>query len=307
MNKKILLYYKYIPVPNPEEIKSWQQTLCSQLKLTGRIILATEGINGTLYGTPEATDAYIQAMNNHPLFNNIDFKDSLVNGHYEYFTGLQIVVKKEVVNLGINPEQLTTQNTGKHLTPQQAHELLSQKPENLVILDGRNYFEARVGAFTGAITPEINNFREFPEYIDQNLELFKDKEVLMYCTGGIRCERASAYLNQKNIAKKVYQIEGGIHRYVEQYPDGYFRGKNYLFDARITVKVNNDIIGACDICTTSCDEYTNCRNAKCNKHFIGCSACIEKFRNCCSAECMNLVQTKQVPERPYRPKVDASI
>lgn len=307
MIKKILLYYKYIAVPNPQEIRDWQQALCTQLGLTGRIIIASEGINGTVCGNSEATDAYIIAMHNHDLFNNVDFKDSIVNGKYDYFTGLHVIVKKEVVNLGIDPEKLTTENTGKHLTPQQAHELLSQKPEDLVILDGRNYFEARVGAFTDAITPEINHFRDFPEYIDKNLDLFKDKEVLMYCTGGIRCERASAYLKSKGVSKEVYQIEGGIHRYVEQYPDGHFRGKNYVFDARIAVKVTDDIIGTCDICAQPCDTYTNCRNAKCNKHFIGCSACVEKLNNCCSQVCFELVNTKQVPERPYRQKVDATI
>jgi predicted sulfurtransferase len=306
MNKKILLYYKYVSIPNPQEIKAWQQVLCQELKLTGRIILATEGINGTVYGALEATQKYINAMNTHDLFKNIDFKDSVVNGDYEYFTGLRIVVKPEIVSLGIAPDKLSTKHTGQHLTPEQAHDLISNNPD-LILLDGRNYYEAKIGTFKNAITPQIEHFRDFPDYIDQNLEQFKNKEVLMFCTGGIRCERASAYLNTKNIAKKVYQIEGGIHRYIEQYPDGYFRGKNYVFDARIATPVNNDVIGRCDICTTACDDYTNCQNALCNKQFLSCSACIEKFHNCCSSICTDLVQTKQVPARPYRPKVDGSL
>lgn len=305
MNKKILLYYKYVQIPNPEAIKLWQVDLCHSLSLTGRIILATEGINGTVCGTQDATQTYIDAMNNHELFGNIDFKDSIVNGEYEYFPKLQVLVKSEIVNLGIAPEKLSPKDGGKHLTPQQAHDLMQEAPEDLVILDGRNYYEARVGTFKNSITPHVNHFREFPEYIDQNLDLFKDKQVLMHCTGGIRCERASAYLKAKGIAKEVYQIEGGIHRYVEQFPDGFFRGKNYVFDARVTVPVNSDVLGACDICTNPCDEYTNCRNAKCNKQFIGCSTCVKSHNNCCSSACFDLVEKKAVPERPYRPKVTA--
>ncbi len=306
MKKRILLYYKYVNVPVPHEIQGWQQELCSSLGLTGRILLATEGINGTVCGSLHATDAYIQAMNSHELFGGIDFKDSIVNGQHDYFHKLQIQVKPEIVHLGIAPEALTPDNGGQHLTPEQAHQLMEKKPEDLVILDGRNYYEARVGTFKDAITPPVNHFRDFPEYIDNNIEQFKDKEVLMFCTGGIRCERASAYLSAKGVAKKVYQIEGGIHRYVEQFPDGFFRGKNYVFDARITVKVNDDIIGTCDLCATPCDEYTNCRNAKCNKHFISCASCVEKLGNTCSAACLELVNQGLVPERPYRPKIDAT-
>jgi len=306
MLKKILLYYKYVSIPNPDDIKIWQQLLCKDLELSGRIILATEGINGTVYGTPTSTQAYIDAMSNHDLFKNIDFKDSIVNGDYEYFTGLRIVVKPEIVSLGIPADVLTTEKTGQHLTPEQAHELINNNPD-LVLLDGRNYYEAKIGTFKNAITPNIEHFRDFPEYINQNLEQFKDKEVLMFCTGGIRCERASALLNTKNIAKKVYQISGGIHRYIEKYPDGHFRGKNYVFDARVATPVNNDVVGRCDICKTTCDDYTNCQNALCNKQFLSCPACITQFSNCCSAICSTLVTNNQTPRRPYRPRVNPEI
>lgn len=303
MNKKILLYYKYVHIANPQEIRDWQHQLCSTLNLEGRIILAHEGINGTLAGPEESTDAYIAAMNEHPLFGNIDFKQTPVPAEHNYFDRLRVVVKSEIVNLGINPEQLKAENCATHLTPEQAHDLLTHKPEDLVILDGRNYFEARVGKFEGAITPEVNTFRDFPEYIEKNLEQFKDKQVLMYCTGGIRCERASAFLKEKGVAKKVFQILGGIHRYVEKFPEGFFRGKNYVFDRRITVKVNDDIVGTCDLCNTSCDDYTNCCNALCNKHFIGCSNCIQTYGNACSSQCAQLVRENKVAQRPYRIRV----
>ncbi len=306
MNKKIILYYKYIDLQSPQEIKAWQEELCATLNLEGRIILAHEGINGTLCGSFEAIQAYIDTMDAHPLMNGIDFKESVVNGNYQYFPGMYIALRKEIVNMGKDWQEVSYNDSGTHLTPQQAHELIGQH-KDLVILDGRNYYEARVGAFQNAITPEIDNFREFPAYIDDNVELFKDKDVLMYCTGGIRCERASAYLQAKGVAKNIYQIEGGIHRYVEAFPDGFFRGKNYVFDARVAVPVNDDIIGTCDLCESPYDTYTNCRNAKCNKHFIACPTCINQLKNACSQTCFTLLATHQVPERPYRPTVNPAL
>lgn len=307
IKKRILLYYKYVDIENSQKVRDWQFALCQSLDLTGRVIVGTEGINGTLCGSLAATDDYIAAMNEHALFKNIDFKSDIVNGHYQYFVKLQVLVKREIVNLGIDSAKLSSKNGGKHLTPAQAHELMVNPPDNLVLLDGRNYFEARIGTFKNAITPKINHFRDFPTYIDQHEELFKDKQVLMFCTGGIRCERASAYLQSKNIAQQIYQIEGGICRYTQQYPDGFFRGKNYVFDARVSVKINDDILSTCDLCTTPCDDYTNCRNAQCNKHFICCSTCLKQLNNTCNAICFDLISKSLVPERPYYPKVDASI
>lgn len=289
---KILLFYKYVDIIYPEQIKKWQFKLCRELNLTGRIILAHEGINATLGGTNEAIDAYKNEVAHHPLFGGIDFKES--PGNADHFPRLRIVVKDEIVRLGLDTKTITPKNGGKHLTPEETHALLQNKPKDLVILDGRNYFEARIGTFKDAITPNINHFREFPEYIDQNLEQFKDKEVLMFCTGGIRCERASTYLKIKGVAKEVYQVEGGIHRYIEKFPDGFFRGKNYVFDARVAVKVNDDILSNCDLCNVPYDEYTNCLNAECNKQYLGCPACIEKLNNTCSEICQELVANKKV-------------
>lgn len=294
----ILLYYKYVNIEDPTAIATWQRSLCEGLHLTGRIILAKEGINGTLGGTNEECQQYVDAMNNHELFSNIDFK--LSEGGQESFPKLKISVKNEIVRMGINPEQVTTKYTGIHLTPDQTHELLNNRDENLIVLETRNDYEWDVGRFEGAENPNIKTFREFPEYVDKNLERYKDKEVLMYCTGGVRCERATAYLAQKNVAKKIYQIEGGIVRYVEKYPDGHFRGKNYVFDNRIAVRANNDILSNCLHCPTKSDDYTNCLNALCNKHYTVCAPCNETFANCCTEECKTLVATNQTVKRDSR-------
>ncbi|MBT4855963.1 rhodanese-related sulfurtransferase [bacterium] len=291
----ILLYYKYVEVESPKAIMKWQRELCEELELTGRILIAHEGINGTVGGSIESAQAYIKAMNEHPLFGGIDFKIS--PGSSEYFPRLRIVVKEEICALGVSPEELTVADGGVHLTPEQTHELLSNQPDDLVILDTRNNYESDIGKFDDAIIPDIKNFRDFPQYVEDNLETYKDKPVLMYCTGGVRCERATAYLKQKGIAKEVYQIEGGIQRYGEKYPDGFFRGKNYVFDSRISVKVNDDVLGSCYICEKPNDDYYNCVNALCNRHFIGCKDCIVKYNNACSSQCLTLVEKKEVKER----------
>jgi len=299
----VLLFYKYIFIEHPKSIMKWQKKICQDLGFTGRILISHEGINGTIGGAKENAERYKQIMLDHELFEGIDFKES--NGGVECFPRLSVKVRDEAVSLGIPYTELTPENRGLHLKPSQAHELISQNPDNLVILDARNDYEWEIGRFENAITPPIQNFRELPTYIDNNIDLFRDKQVLMYCTGGIRCERASAYLNEKKVAKTVYQIEGGIHRYAEQYPDGFFRGKNYVFDGRISLKVNNDILGSCSSCSVPCDDYYNCLNASCNKHFISCELCITTLSKTCSRACKALLDNNTVASRPEFNKVQS--
>lgn len=300
---KVILFYKYVDIQYPKQILKWQMQVCTDLGLKGRIILAEEGINATLGGQTEHVDRYMQLMNEHPYFGGIDFKEC--EGDADYFPRLRIVVKDEIVHLGVDPKKITPKQGGTHLTPEQVHNLIKNKPDNLVILDTRNTYESKIGKFTDALTPDLKNFRDFPQYIDDNIEQFKDKQVLMYCTGGIRCERATAYLNVKGVAEKVYQIQGGIQRYIEQFPDGYFRGKNYVFDGRVTVRVNADILSNCELCNVACDDYNNCLNANCNRHFIGCDACVTKYQGACSATCTELIINKLVPIRPPFKKINA--
>lgn len=295
---KITLFYKYVTLSDPQAVMLWQRSLCEKLSLTGRILIGTEGINGTVGGSERSIRCYVSEMKTYPPFKNIDFKFSICN--QEPFPNLKVKVKKEIVSLGIDPEKLPAAQGGKHLSPKQVHELLQNKPNDLVVLDTRNECEVAIGKFEGAIDPKIQHFRDFPKYIEDNLDLFKDKQVLMYCTGGIRCERATAVLKVQNVAKEVYQIKGGIHRYAENYPNGFFRGKNYVFDNRIMMKVNDDILGQCLNCKKSYDEYTNCLNAKCNLHFICCPACIDQMGNTCSVSCQNLILTQSTTIRPNR-------
>lgn len=295
---KITLFYKYVELNDPQAVCLWQRSLCEKLGLTGRVLVGTEGINGTVGGDERSIRCYVREMKTYAPFKNIDFKFSRFDG--EPFPKLIVKVRKEIVTLGIDPSELSHLQGGKHLSPKQAHALLSEKPSDLVVLDTRNQCEVAVGKFVDAIDPKIEHFRDFPKYIEENLEKFRDKQVLMYCTGGIRCERATAVLKLKNVAKEVYQIKGGIHRYVENYPNGFFRGKNYVFDNRITMKINEDILGHCYICKKSCDEYTNCLNALCNLHFICCNDCLKSQNSCCSKKCLDLVSTNQTIIRTER-------
>jgi len=301
---KLILFYKYVDIEYPHQIMKWQTKLCKDLGLNGRVILAHEGINGILGGESSAIDAYESLMNEHELFGNIDFKTT--TGAADYFPRLRVVVKNEIVHLGLDTQKISAKNGGIHLTPEQTHDLLTHKPENVVLLDARNNYESKIGTFSDAITPNITNFRDLPSYLDQNAELFKDKNVVMFCTGGIRCERASAYLKQMNVAQNVYQIEGGIERYVQKFPDGHFRGKNYVFDGRVSVKINNDILSSCELCQKPSDDYNNCMNARCNKQFIACVPCVTFHKGTCGVVCMDLVDQKKVPLRPPFKKIDAT-
>jgi predicted sulfurtransferase len=299
--KKIILFYKYVTIPKPSATVAWQKKICAELKLKGRIIIAQEGINGTLEGDIAMVDRYVAIMREHPSFTDVDFKESTQeSGH---FPRLRVVAKEEIVRMGIDPRTLTAENAGVHLEPHEVHELIANKPTDLIILDARNEFEFEIGRFEGAIKAPLAHFRDFPAYIESHKEVFKDKQVLMYCTGGVRCERASAYLKSKGVAQEVFQLKGGIHRYIEQFPNGFFKGKNYVFDGRTAVKVTDDILGTCFICKTACDEYTNCLRAACNRHFISCPVCLTTYKNTCSTECFTITSHDKTKLRPMPKKV----
>lgn len=298
---KILIYYKYIDIANPEALVKEQRDLCQLLGLKGRILIAHEGINATVGGTDEAAQKYKAYLATHTLFSDVDVKES--DGEADHFPRLKVLVKKQIVNFGIFPELSIPRDAGRYLSPEEVHALLDEDPEDLVILDARNNYEWRVGRFDKALNPDINNFRDLPTYIDSHAEIFKGKRVLMYCTSGIRCEPATAYLNKKEVAKEIYHIKGGIQRYAEAFPDGHFRGKNYVFDGRVTQPITEDILASCDQCGCTYDDYSNCINAECNKQIIVCPPCIETYHNTCSERCKELVVEKRVNIRTLPHKI----
>lgn len=293
----VLLFYKYVKIEHPEIEVSFQRDICKDTDIKGRVLIGLEGINGTVAGTREEVDHYMAEMRKDQRFSDIDFKEG--ESDFMPFNKLKIKARKEVVTLGLGNEDIDMQNTdkGTYLEPDQMYELLNSG-EEFYIIDARNTYESKIGKFKNAITPDIENFRDFPKALEE-LDHLKDKKVVFYCTGGIRCEKATAYAKKKGF-KDVYQLHGGIQRFAEKYPKGGYEGAMYVFDDRIQVTFDKSddrvILTECEYCKEKCDEYKNCFNAKCNKRMIICDECFKKNEGCCSEECKEI----KYPRKEYR-------
>lgn len=275
MKQEILLYYKYVTIADPARLLHDQKALCNRLHLKGRIIVAHEGINGTVAGTAEATQAYQEAMHALPEFADMEFK--LGEDENQVFPKMSIKLRNEIVTLQA-PIAIDMNQTGTYLEPDEMHELLSSG-EEIVVVDARNNYESKIGRFKNAITPDIDNFRDWPQAVSE-LEHLKDKKVVTYCTGGIRCEKASAYLRQQGF-KHVYQLHGGIIKYIEKHPEFGFDGHCYVFDGRISVKANDNIITNCEYCGIKTAHYPNCTDNICHRQFICCESCETEHQGIC--------------------------
>ena len=274
---QIILFYKYVFIDNPAEVKAWHDELCASLGLTGRCIIAVEGINATFEGTKKNIQEYVKELEKDARFQNIHFKLSAGTGNA--FPKLSIKVRKEIVSLhlgtcDINPNEIT----GIHLKPEELHEWIKNKKE-FYIVDMRNAYEHKVGHFENSILPPIENFRDLPKVVEQISHL-KNKTVLTVCTGGVRCEKASGFLITQGFTD-VYQLDGGIVSYMSKYPNEDFKGKLYVFDGRVTMGFYTDdtrhqIVGKCDECGEESENYVNCDNPVCHRHFINCFNCLAK-------------------------------
>ncbi len=277
----IILFYKYVDISSPREFAEEHLSYCKNLGVLGKVLVAGEGINGSVSGTADQIEDYKKNLQSDSRFSDIVFKEDL--GLMHPFKKMIVRIKKEIVSFGLDVD---LNNRGKHITPEEFLDLYNKK-EEVIILDARNNYESKVGKFKKALTPDIENFREFPKVADM-LKGKKDKKIVMYCTGGIRCEKASAYLVQQGF-KDVSQLSGGILEFGKKFPDSVWEGKCFVFDKRLLSKVNNneDVIAKCEICSELCDFYRNCRNKKCNKLMIMCIYCDREMSGCCSKECFN--------------------
>lgn len=294
---KVLLYYKYVDLSDSKSEVETHKQICQSFNLLGRVLIADEGINGTLCGTPEACQKYIDYMNQHEYFHGISFKES--SADFMCFNKLKIKHKKEIVRL--DNTKFTIKDAAPAISADEAQDFFENQNENSVVFDVRNDYEWKIGAFKGAWNANIKTFRELPEYVEKNQDRLKDKDVLMVCTGDVRCELSSAYIKSLGIAKRVRHIYNGIHGYVEKYPNGHFDGRNYVFDDRISIKVNDNVLSSCEICNTKCDLYNNCINALCNKRYICCDTCLEKYEFACSKECQEKVSLNLAKKRTVSP------
>lgn len=284
---RILLYYKYVHIENPEELTAEHLQFCKDLGVKGRILISEQGINGTCSGTIEQTDAYIAHMRSNPLFADMVYKIDESEGHV--FKKIFVRHKKELVTLRYDKKLDPNVRTGKHLSPKEFHDQLQR--DDVIIIDGRNDYEYDIGHFRGAIRPTVESFREFPEWIRKNLpEDAKDKTVLTYCTGGIRCETLTAVLLEEGFSD-VAQLDGGIVTYGkdEEVKGHLWDGKCYVFDERISVPINRTdediIVGKCYHCGKAEDRYINCADDLCHRKHICCPECEAEHESYCSPEC----------------------
>jgi UPF0176 protein len=283
--QKILLYYKFVPIADPEAVKLWQRTLCEKLNLKGRVLLADHGINGTLGGNIEDLKAYVKQTKTYPAFKDIVFKWS--EGGRDSFPRLSVKVRPEIVTFGV-PDKIRIDEQGivgggRRLKPEEVHKLVAEKEGDVVFMDGRNSYEAAVGKFKDAVVPDVRHTRDFPaELDDPKYDAIKQKPVVTYCTGGIRCEVLSMLMKQKGF-KEVYQIDGGIVKYGEAYgDDGLWEGSLYVFDNRMDMTFSNNAktIGACSHCGGRTSNYENCADKACNELILICENCRPEREYC---------------------------
>ncbi|RKP58063.1 rhodanese-related sulfurtransferase [Cohnella endophytica] len=284
---RILLFYKYVEIPDAAALTAEHLQYCKELGIRGRILIADEGINGTLSGTFEQTEAYMTAMHANPLFSDLLFKIDPSDGHA--FKKLFVRHKKELVTLRYDKKLNPHVDGGDRLNPKQFHEHLQR--DDVIILDGRSGYEYDLGHFRGAIRPDLETFREFPEWIRNNLtEEHKDKPILTYCTGGIRCEMLTAVLKNEGFGN-VYQLDGGIVTYGQdpEVQGRGFDGNCYVFDERVSVRINQTdehvLVGTCHHCGTPTDKYINCADDTCHLQHLVCDECESEKRGYCSTDC----------------------
>lgn len=290
-----LLFYKYVPIEEAEVFAKQHLKFCKQQGLLGRILVGDEGINGSVSGTVAQCQAYMDHLHADERFSDLWFKIEEVEA--PSFVKMHVRYRPEIVTLGEKANYLDpNKKTGHYLEPEEFQEMMNQ--EDVIVLDTRNIIEYETGHFKGAKQLEIEHFRDFPAHVDK-LEPYKDKKILAYCTGGIRCEKATAFLLEQGF-KDVYQLHGGILNYGQKTGGKDFEGKMYVFDNRVLSDVNSvnpSVISQCHICGTETERIVNCANPECNLHAPICDNCGVEYEGACSTEC------KEHPKkRPYNEK-----
>lgn len=282
-------FYKYHPIADAKNFRNELFSFWADLDVLGRIYVADEGINAQL-SVP--ANRFLDLKSN--LDSYVFMQGMRLNVAVEHdnksFLKLKIKVRKKIVADGIDDPTFDASNMGVHLKAKEFNALIVE-PETILV-DMRNHYESEIGHFKGAITPDVDRFRDSLDIIEADLREHKDdKTLVMYCTGGIRCEKASAYFKHKGF-QKVFQLEGGIIEYLRQVKseglENKFQGKNFVFDYRMAEKISDDVVSKCHLCGSTCDTIVNCNNNACNLLFIQCASCAEKYEKCCSDNCMRI-------------------
>ena len=289
-----LSFYQYAHIEDPKAFRDHLFVTWNSLDVLGRIYVANEGINGQLSLPADHFQEFKSHLDTIPFLKDIRLNIAREQDN-KSFLKLKVKVREKIVADGLNDETFDVTDKGVHVGAEKFNELIED--ENTILVDMRNHYESEIGHFKNAITPDVDTFRESLPIIEDDLKAHKeDKNLVMYCTGGIRCEKASAYFKHKGF-KNVFQLEGGIIEYARQVEaealENKFIGKNFVFDDRRAEKIGNEVIAQCHQCGTPFDVHTNCANDACHLLFIQCDACKEEMNNCCSSQC------KEIHALPY--------
>ncbi|TXF76242.1 rhodanese-related sulfurtransferase [Chryseobacterium sp.] len=296
-----LSFYAYTNLPDPKKFRDELFIAWNGLDALGRIYVAHEGINAQMSIPADHFEAFRDTLEVYDFMRGIRLNVAVEQDDHS-FLKLTIKVRNKIVADGLNDDSFDVTNKGIHLKAQEFNNLLADP--NTIVVDFRNHYESEVGHFEGAITPDVETFRESLPIINEQLQDFKeDKNLLMYCTGGIRCEKASAYFKHQGF-KNVFQLEGGIIEYARQIKEenieSKFIGKNFVFDHRLGERITDDIVSQCHQCGKPCDNHTNCFNDACHLLFIQCDECKETMENCCSVECQETIHLPLVEQLKLR-------
>ena len=288
-DRLILSFYKYFKIKNLSIFRNYLFSSWSKKGVLGRIYVATEGINAQLSLPKKHLSDFVSELDQIVPLKGIRLNFAIEN-NLKAFLKLKIKIRKQIVVDGIQDENFDPTNVGMHLNATEFNKILSEK--GTYCIDMRNHYESEIGHFVGAITPDVDSFKESINFIDKKLENEKrNKKILLYCTGGIRCEKASAYLKFKGF-KNIFQLDGGIINYARQVKNdnckNKFIGKNFVFDNRLSEKITNDVISSCHQCGSKSDNHVNCSNVACNLLFIQCESCNDSLSGCCSIECQKI-------------------
>ena len=289
-----LSFYKYARISNPQEFRDRLFIKWNSLDVLGRIYVATEGINAQLSLPAENFENFKTHLDSIDFLENVRLNIAVEQDNMS-FLKLKVKVRDKIVADGLNDDTFDVTNKGIHVNAEMFNDLIED--ENTVLVDMRNHYESEIGHFKNAVTPDVDTFRESLDIIEDDLKAHKeDKKLVMYCTGGIRCEKASAYFKHKGF-KNVYQLDGGIIEYTRQVNEkaleNKFIGKNFVFDERRSEKISDDVIAQCHQCGKPCDTHVNCANDACHLLFIQCEDCKAEMDNCCSSTC------KEINALPY--------
>lgn len=293
-------FYKYHKIEDPQTFRDNLFIEWRKLNVLGRIYIASEGINAQLSVPTELFESFKKELYTIDFLNNIRLNIAVDDNGKSFFK-LAIKVRIKIVADGISDPTFDVSKIGKHLKAEEYNALTEQK--DITIIDMRNHYESEVGHFENAVLPDVDTFRQQLPFVVNLLEDKKDKPVVMYCTGGIRCEKASAYLLHKGFTE-VYQLEGGIIKYAQEVKEkgleNKFHGKNFVFDERLSESISNEIIAKCHQCASPFDVHSNCANVACNLLFLQCTSCKFKYNHCCSEECKTIYAMPEEEQKALR-------